>query len=53
MLGSGSKERLTENDSRVVEGGNDRLPKTPTNRQTKLPQEILDKFAGKSRAVSF
>ena len=34
----------------MVEGGNDRLPHAPT-RQSRLPQEIHDKFAGKSREV--
>ncbi|XP_068207411.1 rab11 family-interacting protein 1 [Palaemon carinicauda] len=43
-----SRERIGEEDSRVVEGGNDRLPHPPT-RQSRLPQEIHDKFAGKSR----
>nr|XP_045625817.1 cell surface glycoprotein 1-like isoform X2 [Procambarus clarkii] len=43
-----SRERIGEEDGRVVEGGNDRLPHPPT-RQSRLPQEIHDKFAGKSR----
>lgn len=52
MLSSGSRERIGEEDGRVVEGGNDRLPHPPT-RQSRLPQEIHDKFAGKSREVSY
>lgn len=48
MALSGSRERIGEEDGRVVEGGNDRLPHPPT-RQSRLPQEIHDKFAGKSR----
>ncbi|KAG0725607.1 Rab11 family-interacting protein 1 [Chionoecetes opilio] len=47
LFGS-SKERIGEEDGRVVEGGNDRMPHAPT-RQSRLPQEIHDKFAGKSR----
>ncbi|XP_063840118.1 rab11 family-interacting protein 1-like isoform X1 [Scylla paramamosain] len=47
LFGS-SRERIGEEDGRVVEGGNDRLPHPPT-RQSRLPQEIHDKFAGKSR----
>lgn len=50
MALSGSRERIGEEDGRVVEGGNDRLPHPPT-RQSRLPQEIHDKFAGKSREV--
>lgn len=47
LFGS-SRERIGEEDGRVVEGGNDRLPHPPT-RQSRLPQEIHNKFAGKSR----
>lgn len=47
-----SRERIGEEDGRFVEGGNDRLPHPPTH-QSRLPQEIHDKFAGKSREVSF
>ncbi|KAK8736816.1 hypothetical protein OTU49_004655 [Cherax quadricarinatus] len=43
-----SRERVGEEDGRVVEGGNDRLPHPPTH-QSRLPQEIHNKFAGKSR----
>ncbi|KAB7493820.1 Rab11 family-interacting protein 1 [Armadillidium nasatum] len=42
-----NRDRPNE-DSRIVEGGNDRLPSIPS-RPSKLPQEIHDKFAGKSR----
>jgi len=44
----GSRSNLAEEDSRFVEGGNDRLP-NPPQRHSRLPQEIHDKFAGKSR----
>lgn len=47
---SASRERIGEEDGRVVEGGNDRLPHPPTH-QSRLPREIHDKFAGKSREV--
>ncbi|KAK7069218.1 hypothetical protein SK128_011837 [Halocaridina rubra] len=48
LLFGNSRECIGEEDSRVVEGGNDRLPHPPV-RQFRLPQEIHDKFAGKSR----
>ncbi|KAK4316605.1 hypothetical protein Pmani_012247 [Petrolisthes manimaculis] len=48
LFGSSSRERIGEEDGRVVEGGNDRLPHPPTH-QSRLPREIHDKFAGKSR----
>ncbi|XP_042206215.1 rab11 family-interacting protein 1-like [Homarus americanus] len=47
LFGS-SRERIGEEDGRIVEGGNDRLPHPPTH-QSRLPREIHDKFAGKSR----
>lgn len=37
-------------EGRFVEGGNDRLPTIPS-KEFKLPQEVHDKFAGKSREV--
>lgn len=48
LFGGSSRERIGEEDGRIVEGGNDRLPHPPTH-QSRLPQEIHDKFAGKSR----
>lgn len=51
MAPPGSRERIGEEDGRIVEGGNDRLPHPPTH-QSRLPQEIHDKFAGKSREVN-
>ncbi|XP_042876012.1 rab11 family-interacting protein 1-like isoform X2 [Penaeus japonicus] len=48
LFGGNSRERIGEEDGRFVEGGNDRLPHPPTH-QSRLPQEIHDKFAGKSR----
>ena len=42
-----------EEEGRVVEGGNDKTPHAPaTNPHSRLPQEIHDKFTGKSREVS-
>ena len=45
-----SRDRLQE-EGRIVEGGNDRVP-SPNVRSSKLPQEIHNKFSGKSREVN-
>ncbi|XP_018024791.1 rab11 family-interacting protein 1 isoform X2 [Hyalella azteca] len=49
LFSRGSNSRVEE-EGRVVEGGNDKLPNAPaTNPHSRLSQDIHNKFAGKSR----